>query len=129
MSLGLECVYPSVPRVRHLMTQNHSTASFALSRRLEKYPIQLTAVDLGDLTYLIRTNYDSSLLTTFLQGNFSLLTPFQSLRSWNFTQTYRSDVIFLEAGRDELRRVTLNFNCVYIIVTAREVLLFLFPFS
>lgn len=66
-SLRLECLFPVAPRVRHVVSANSSTVSRALAARLQAYPlVQESRVDLGDLSYLLRTNYERSLLRLFV---------------------------------------------------------------
>ena len=65
-SLHMECIYPVTPRIRHLVSINSSTTSKAFSMRLASYPIVTETVDLGDLSYLLKSNYDRSLLQFFV---------------------------------------------------------------
>ena len=62
-SLQVECIYPVLPRIRHIIAGKSSTTTKAFSKRLESYPLaEDSLVDLGDLSYLRKENYDHSLL-------------------------------------------------------------------
>lgn len=66
-SLRLQCLFPVAPRVRHLVSASSSTVSKALAARLRSYPlVEESDVDLGDLSYLLETNYERSLLRLFV---------------------------------------------------------------
>ena len=62
-SLQVECIYPVLPRIRHIIAEKSSTTTKAFSKRLESYPLaEDSLIDLGDLSYLRKENYDHSLL-------------------------------------------------------------------
>ena len=62
-SLHVECVYPVLPRIRHIIAEKSSTTTKAFSKRLASYPMaEDNLIDLGDLSYLRKENYDHSLL-------------------------------------------------------------------
>lgn len=80
-SMQLECVYPVLPRVRHLITEKSSTATKGFAKKLASYPMAgEDLIDLGDLSYLIEANYDHSLLRMVLHPH-AIESTYQQMRS------------------------------------------------
>lgn len=64
----LECVYPALPRLRHLIYAQGTTVNLKSKSTIDKLPMfeDPQAPDLGDVSYLLRPNYDRSLLAALL---------------------------------------------------------------
>lgn len=135
-SLGGECVYPVVPRVRHLRSYNSTTASNALSNRLEKYPlVEESSVDLGNVSYLLLSNYDQSLLSTVLQSSYvnpvlenmqlslsSFLGSDRDLSSlYDNELRWKEDLLMFVQGKDDIKKVKMYSDRVIVVFILREV--------
>lgn len=70
-ALGLEGIYPSYPRLHHLLYSEGTTTNLKKNKRIVSIPYYkaLVPVNLGDLSYLLKPNYDRSLLMSFLPSN------------------------------------------------------------
>ena len=122
-SLHGECIYPVVPRVRHMSTSNSSTASKILSRRLQKYPlIEEASIDLGNVSYLLQANYDQSILNSFLISSsipttlermklplHSYLATNQNISSLPYPSSIqlKSNILQFIDGKDDIRKLTM----------------------
>ncbi|KAK8810965.1 hypothetical protein WA556_004107 [Blastocystis sp. ATCC 50177/Nand II] len=64
----LECVFPALPRLRHLVYAEGTTVNSKFKSTIGRLPLfeDATAPDLGDVSYLLRANYDRSLLAALL---------------------------------------------------------------
>ena len=64
----LECVFPALPRLRHLVYAEGTTGNSKSKSTIGRLPLfeDATAPDLGDVSYLLRANYDRSLLGALL---------------------------------------------------------------
>lgn len=135
-SLGGECVFPVVPRVRHLRSDNSTTASSALSNRLEKYPlVEESSVDLGNVSYLLLSNYDQSLLSTVLESSYvspvlenmqlslsSFLGSGRDLSSlYDNELRWKEDLLVFVQGKDDIKKVKMYSDRVIVVFILREV--------
>lgn len=135
-SLQGECVIPVVPRIRHLLSANSSTATNSLANRLQKYPlVEESSIDLGNLSYLIQSNYDQSLLHSFLSPSSIPLAlqhmniPIHSFlgSNTNLFPLYEQPIelkdhvmVFVET-RDDIRKIKMYKNRVIVVYLLREV--------
>ena len=64
----LECVFPALPRLRHLVYAEGTTVNSKSKSTIGRLPLleDSTTPDLGDVSYLLRANYDRSLLGALL---------------------------------------------------------------
>ena len=136
-SLHGECVYPVMPRIRHLRTSNSSTVSFSMSIKLQRYPLVAEDhVDLGDVSYMLAANYDKSILFSILQPSslpevfsnmnmdlLSLLVSGKDALSLMKTTPPRlkKDVMVFVDKKDDLRKIKMYSNRVIVAYVLYEV--------
>lgn len=134
-SLQGECVFPVVPRVRHMHSTNSSTASKALAIRLQRYPlVEDSYVDLGNVSYLLLANYDQSLLNTILPSPFvssiqgqmnqlphSVLATHKESTLYGSKLQWREHVLVFVEGQDDIKKIKMYKNRVIIAFILREV--------
>ena len=72
VKLGYECVYPSLPRVFHHLYDIGTTTNRRRNSRIGRFPIYNDShdIDLGDLSYLLPSYYDLSLLYAIVPVEF-----------------------------------------------------------
>lgn len=121
-SLDMDCIYPSLPRVRHRASAQSSTASRGLSKKLEQYPLESEgSVSLGDARYVVKEYYERSLVEMLMGENAT------KVKEWDegmegSTAEYPSekDVLVLTV-KDDLRRVSIMKNRIIVVPLVREV--------
>ena len=137
-SLHGECVYPVIPRVRHLRTTNSSTVSFSMSIKLQRYPLVAEDhVDLGDVSYMLAANYDKSVLFSMIQPSslpdvysninvdlLSLLGSGKDILSIMKKTPFRrrEDVMVFVDEKDDLRKIKMYSNRVIVAYVLYEVI-------
>lgn len=123
-SLGMDCVYPSLPRVRHLASANSTTAHGVLSKKLSRYPMDEEGpVDLGDIRYLVKEMYERSIVEMLVEEGVKVAKNWnEGLEGVSLDYSAEKDVMVM-LEKDDLRRIRIMKNRVIVIPFVREVLL------
>lgn len=121
-SLGMDCVFPSLPRVRHLESANSTTAHGVLGKKLAKYPMDEDGpVDLGDIRYVVKEAYERSIVEMVTEEVVEVAKNWdEELEGASLEYSAGKNVLVM-LEKDDLRRTRIMNNRVIVVPFVREV--------
>ena len=118
----MDCVFPSLPRVRHLESANSTTAHGVLGKKLAKYPMDEDGpVDLGDIRYVVKEAYERSIVAMVTEEVVQVAKNWdEELEGASLEYSAGKNVLVM-LEKDDLRRTRIMNNRVIVVPIVREV--------